>query len=218
VAEWGLSDGEKAAGSIRAKGGTDAQAKEAKDLADSIAALNKIGSIDKGDPLDTYAAKMEALNELLRAHKDLQDQITRAQKEAAKARDEALSADARAWKEKIQTPLEKYKKELQTISAEVAKGLLTREQRGLHWGPRRCCTDRAARQAVEHAGLQPVRVRCGDAVARGVAADGGGVAGARAAESVRWDNQRPPVQRHRWPPQPERHLRLHGDRIRCDDG
>lgn len=126
--EWGMTAGEKAARGVRVRGGTDQQAKEAKDLADAVAALDRIGSIDHGNPLDTYAAKMEALNDLLRNHKELQEQITRAQKEAAKARDDALAADARAWKEKIQTPLEKYKKQLEEISAEVAKGLLTPEE------------------------------------------------------------------------------------------
>lgn len=126
--EWGMSEAAKTTQQLLALGATAEQIAQAQALTDTVNALNDVQNIGGGNALDTYAAKMERLNDLLQAGTISAAQFGSASGAAMNDRNKALDGLAASIIESIKTPEERYAETVDQLQSLFDTGRLTAEQ------------------------------------------------------------------------------------------
>jgi tape measure domain-containing protein len=125
VASFGLSDVQKELAELRAAGAEQGDLAEATGLLNLKTQLQSLKDIDAGNPLQTYAAQMEALQQLWATGKLTAEQFAAVRDESRKTMTDKLAADARSITESVKSPLEKYNDELANLQTMLDQGLIT---------------------------------------------------------------------------------------------
>jgi tape measure domain-containing protein len=165
VGQFGLSEAQTKAAELQAMGASPEQIAQAQKLLDLKAQLEAVNATDAGDPLTTFAAKMEKLQQLYAAGKVTAEQFAAIRNTATTALNDKLADDAKGITDAVKTPLEKYGEEIARLNELMGRGLITQDT-----------FDRAAAQAqaqVDAAGqaAAPAVFRSGTAEAQRFAYD-----------------------------------------------
>ncbi|MGC4031483.1 MAG: tape measure protein [Tepidisphaeraceae bacterium] len=127
VQQFGLSDNQKKMHDLVKDGANATQLGQAQKLLDLQDRLTKLSSIDTGDPMTTYAAKMEALQKLYAQGLVTEQQFEAIRKSASTTLTEKLTESAKSITEGVKTPLERYQEEVDKLNVLLERGLITQQ-------------------------------------------------------------------------------------------
>lgn len=125
---FGQGEGFKLAMELGELNASPEQVAEAMGIQAAIDALEDVSRLDGGSALDTFAAKMERLNELFRQGVIDQDAFGAA---SIRARDElgkTLEQSAATLRESLKSPIEQYQAKLDEYMEMLSRGLLTQAE------------------------------------------------------------------------------------------
>ena len=127
VDEFGLSDSQKKLGELSKDGAGTEQMAQAQKLLDLQDRLTKLSSIDTGDPMSSYAAKMEELQRLYAQGLVTAKQFDAIRQTASTTLNDKLMESAKSITEAVRTPLELYQQEVDKLNVLLERGLISQD-------------------------------------------------------------------------------------------
>lgn len=127
VTRFGLSDNQNKLLDLKALGATPEQMAKARQLLALKDELGKLDSIDTGDSVTDFAAKMEQLQKLYASGKVTAEQFAAIRDTAKQTLNDKLTEQARSITESVKSPLEKYAEEIDKLNLLLERGLLSQE-------------------------------------------------------------------------------------------
>lgn len=123
----GLGEIDKEIFKLRELGATDEQLQQARGLLTIKSQLEGLSSIDTGNALTDYAAKLETLTKLWGDNAISLEQFTALRDAAQKTLGEKLADQAKSVIESVKSPLEAYQEELEKLQTLLERGLITQD-------------------------------------------------------------------------------------------